>query len=79
MLLPQQVSVRLCIAARSGATRAQRNVAPSYSQTWNAAIVREISFLSDRCKKDASAGRKFGEKFGEQFVFSQNGVDSISP
>src|SRR5262247_1985430 len=45
----QHVSVRLCIAARSGATRAQRNVAPSYSQTWNAAIVRELSFLPDRC------------------------------
>ena len=29
--------------------RAQRNVAPSYSQTWNAVIVREISFLADRC------------------------------
>jgi len=50
MLRPQQVSVRLCIAPRSCATRAQRNVAPSYSQTWNAVIVREISFLPDRCK-----------------------------
>jgi hypothetical protein len=48
MHLPQHVSVRLCIAARSCATRAQRNVAPYYSQTWNAAIVRELSFLPDR-------------------------------
>lgn len=48
MLLPQHVSVRLCIAARSCVTRAQRSVAPYYSQTWNAAIVREISFLPDR-------------------------------
>ena len=51
MRLPQHVSVRLCIAARSCATRAQRNVAPSYSQTWNAVIVREMSFLPDRCLK----------------------------
>src|SRR5215471_8485553 len=49
MRRPQQVSVRLCIAARSCATRAPRNVAPSFSQTWNAVIVREISFLPDRC------------------------------
>ena len=31
------------------APRALKEVAPSYSQTWNAVIVREISFLPDRC------------------------------
>jgi hypothetical protein len=25
-----------------------------------------------KLKRDASAGRKFGEEFGENFIFSQN-------
>src|SRR5215475_396730 len=47
--LLRHVNGRPCIAARSCARRVQSKIVLCSSQTWNAGILRALSFAADRC------------------------------